>query len=67
MEICTKGSVALETQINGQGRSVAMFWKRSCCALFHCHPTPASALFIFAIKLMELLDNPFGVGDMYKA
>ena len=33
--------------------------------LFHCLPTLPSALFI-AIKLMEPLDNPFGVaGDMY--
>ena len=34
-------------------------------SLFHCLPTLPSALFI-AIKLMEPLDNPFGVaGDMY--
>ena len=42
--------VALETQINGQRRSLAMFQQRSCT---------------FSLSPNYGKDNPFGVGEMY--
>ena len=48
----------------GEGVSYNVLAEILILALFHCHPTITSALFI-AIKLMEPLDNPFGVGNMY--